>query len=240
MPLPRLQVMGQSHQPFIYEIHWNDKVKQQEVNRYLGGQPSTFDNRVLLRPSVGEYLLQLNGLLRPLIHRRWAAMVAQLNRLEESQLEAFLFGTHRTHTAKIRAGLWEIQGRRCFYCDTKINEPVGAQVDHFIPWSRYPDDGLDNLVTAESRCNGFKGSSLAAADHVARWVGRFAAGSRQHAQFADLAEETAWDRHADRSRSVARGIYLRLPHDARLWLRSREFVRPDAAMIETALTGPSI
>jgi hypothetical protein len=34
-------------------------------------------------------------------------------------------------------------------------------VDHFVPWSRYPDDTLDNVVVADNRCNGFKSSSLA-------------------------------------------------------------------------------
>jgi 5-methylcytosine-specific restriction endonuclease McrA len=238
MPLPRLQVMGQVEQPFIYEIHWDQQVQRRDVERYLAGEASSFDSRVLLRPGVGEYLLQLNGLLRPLIQRRWAAMVAQLNRLEESQLEAFLFGTDRTQTARIRAGLWEIQKGRCFYCDVPVRDVARAQVDHFIPWSRYPDDTLDNLVVADITCNGFKSRSLAAASHVARWVRRFVRDSIEHGRFADIAERTAWERRPDRSLNVARGVYLRLPDDARLWLRSREFVPPDLASIRTALTLP--
>ena len=103
-------------------------------------------------------------------------MVAHLNRLEESQLELFLFGADRTPTAKIRAGLWDIQGRRCFYCNTRIAEPTGGDVDHFVPWSRYPDDTLDNFVVADKSCNGLKSSSLAAADHLTRWTRRFADG----------------------------------------------------------------
>jgi len=66
MPLPRLQMMGQSLDPFIYEIHWDARVQRRDIER------DGFDNRVLLRPRVGEYFLQLNGLLRPLIQRRWA------------------------------------------------------------------------------------------------------------------------------------------------------------------------
>lgn len=199
------------------------------------GETSSFDNRVMLRPCVGEYFLQLSGLLRPLIQRRWAAMVAQLNRLEESQLAMFLFGTDRTRTAKIRAELWEIQGGRCFYCDARITEPVRGQVDHFVPWSRYPDDTLDNLVVADNSCNGFKSSSLAAADHLIRWTRRFVEGSSEFAQLADLARRATWDRKMDRSLNVARAIYLRLPQDARLWLRGRKFVPPDSTVIETAL-----
>ena len=234
MPLPRLQMMGQSLDPFIYEIHWDARVQRRDVERDAG-----FDNRVLLKPRVGDYFLQLNGLLRPLIQRRWVAMVAQLNRLEDSRLEAFLFGADRVQTAKIRAGFWEIQGCRCFYCDGRLGDPTRGQVDHFVPWSRYPDDSLDNLVVADVACNGFKSSSLAAADHVARWARRLVAGSPEHRQVADLAQRTAWEREPDKSASVARGIYLRLPADARLWLRRREFVDPDGARLAAALAVPA-
>jgi 5-methylcytosine-specific restriction endonuclease McrA len=235
MPLPRLQMMGQSYRPFIYEIYWDLRVEQREVTGYQIRDASTFDNRVMLRPGVGEYFLQLNGLLRPLIHRHWAAMVAHVNRLEESQLELFLFGANRTQTAKIRAALWDIQGRRCFYCDTRIAEPIDGDVDHFVPWSRYPDDSLDNFVIADKRCNGFKSSSLAAAGHLTRWTRRFADGSSEHAQLSDLAHRATWDRQPNRSLNVARAIYLRLPNDARLWLRGKEFVSPDSFTIGTAL-----
>ncbi len=238
MPLPRLQMMGQSYRPFIYEIYWDQGIEQREVTSYQSRDASSFDNRVMLRPGVGEYFLQLNGLLRPLIQRRWAVMVAHLNRLEESQLELFLFGADRTQTAKIRAGLWEIQGRRCFYCEQRIAGPVSGQVDHFVPWSRYPDDTLDNFVVADKSCNGFKSSSLAAADHLTRWTRRFADGSSENAQLSDLAGRATWDRQPDRSLNVARAIYLRLPNDARLWLRGKEFVSPDSSTIGTALNVP--
>ena len=70
MPLPRLQMMGHAHEPFIYRIHWDHRIQRHAV------EATNFDNRLLLQPAVGEYLRQLNGLLRPLIQRRWAAMVA--------------------------------------------------------------------------------------------------------------------------------------------------------------------
>ena len=35
------------------------------------------------------------------------------------------------------------QDRRCFYCDTRVSDPARAHVDHFVPWSRYPDDGKE-------------------------------------------------------------------------------------------------
>jgi hypothetical protein len=165
-------------------------------------------------------------------------MVAHVNRLEESQLEMFLFGADRTRTVKIRAGLWEIQGGCCFYCRGRIAEPARGQVDHFVPWSRYPDDNLDNFVVADNSCNRFKSNSLPAADYLSRWRLRFEKGSSDNSQFADLAQRATWDRRSDRSLNVVRAIYLRLPNDARLWLRGREFVPPDAAMIATILKSP--
>jgi len=119
-----------------------------------------------------------------------------------------------------------------------VSEPTGAHVDHFIPWSRYPDDGLDNLVVADVRCNGFKSSSLPATDHVARWARRFTTGAPEGQQIARLAEQTAWERHDGRSLGVARGIYWRLPGDARLWLRGKEFVGPDRTTLDVVLAEP--
>lgn len=235
MPLPRLQTIGQSDRPFIFDIHWDKTIRARQVRRYQQGELRAFDNRVMFRPCVGEYFLQLNGLLRPLIKRRWAEMVAQLNRLPESELEMFLFGCERSPTARIRAGLWEIQEKRCFYCDARLNEPSGGEVNHFVPWSRYPDDALDNFVVADMRCNAAKSNSLAATDHLRRWTQRFEESSRAFGQLDDLAGQTAWQRHAERTLNVARAIYMRLPKDARLWFRGRQLLAPEPAKIARAL-----
>jgi hypothetical protein len=235
MPLPRLQRMGLEQRTFIYQLPWDTRLRQGAITAYQRGEPGLFDNRILLRNGVGEYFVQLAGLLRPLIQRRWAAMIAQVNELEESQLELFLFGAVRTPTATVRAGLWEIQTKRCFYCEGRIAEPTGGEVDHFVPWSRYPDDGLDNFVVADRGCNGSKSSSLAAHQHLIRWTRRFAADSGEYAQLGDLAASTGWDRRPERSWGVACAIYPRLPGDARLWLRAGEFIAPDLQAIATAL-----
>jgi 5-methylcytosine-specific restriction endonuclease McrA len=238
MPLPRLQMMGQSYAPFIYDIHWDQHLSRQAIEPYLAGRGGTFDNRLLFRPGVGDYLLQLNGLLRPLIQRRWAAMVAQVNRLQDSQLETFLFGADRIRTEKIRAGLWEIQERRCFYCHSRMGDPLQGQVDHFIPWARYPDNGLDNLVVADTACNGAKSSSLAATEHLLRWARRLVPDSMDSGSLAELVSRTGWDRESSRSLSVARAIYCRLPDHAQLWLRRKEFALPDRSGIDAALVIP--
>ncbi|HEU4439093.1 MAG TPA: HNH endonuclease domain-containing protein, partial [Methylomirabilota bacterium] len=235
MPLPRLQKMGVTTDDFVYVIAWNEKITKRTVDRYQAGSSPAFDNLVRLRPGVGGYLLQLNGLLRPLIHRRWCAMVAFLNKLEDSRLDEFLFGSHRVPTAEIRAGLWEIQDKRCFYCEARLPQPASGHVDHFIPWARYADNGIENLVIADAGCNGDKGSSLAAETHVARWAARLSSGRDVSAQLGELARTARWDRHPARTASVARAIYLGLPDTAKLWLRKKEFVGIDPAAVERAL-----
>ena len=162
-------------------------------------------------------------------------MVALLNKLEDSRLEEFLFGAERVPTVKVRAGLWEIQGKRCFYCDGRVTDPGKGHVDHFIPWARYPDNGIENLVVADIACNGDKGSSLAASGHVTCWAARLLPGGKVTSQLAELATRTGWDRHAERTLSVARGIYLGLPQSARLWLRRKEFVAVDQEAVRRAL-----
>ena len=47
-----------------------------------------------------------------------------------------------------------------------------AQVDHFIPWSRYPLDLGHNFVLAHATCNHDKRDMLAAPDHLERWISR--------------------------------------------------------------------
>ncbi len=217
------------------EVPWDQAVRQRDVRRYQkeGGGP--FDNRILLKPQVGEFLLQLNGLLRPLIQRKWAALVGRLNGHDEDRLEEFLFGAERIATAKLREPLWELQDGRCFYCERRITEPTLAELDHFIPWARYADDGIENLVVADSSCNGEKRAFLAAAEHVSRWSLRFAVRSSIRSELAGVAERTGWERHPDRTLSVARAIYLKLPYDAKLWLRGREFVAVDRAALGRVL-----
>jgi hypothetical protein len=159
-------------------------------------------------------------------------MVARMNKLPEAELERFLFGSERTSLEVVRGPLRDLQDNCCFYCEGRISGP--ADVDHFIPWSRYPDDGLDNLVAAHPKCNNSKRDFLPAADHVERWAERTRA---LNTILAGVARDAGWPRDTDRSASVATAIYLRLPANIRLWRRPDEFVPIDRERIARALTG---
>jgi hypothetical protein len=105
MPLPRLQTVGTADDPFLYRIGWTRDVKRAEFV-----SPS-FDNRIRLIEGGGDYLVQLAGLLRPLVQRQWARMVSRLNAdvVQDARLEEFLFGATRIPLDKVRELLRDFQ-----------------------------------------------------------------------------------------------------------------------------------
>jgi 5-methylcytosine-specific restriction endonuclease McrA len=105
----------------------------------------------------------------------WIRFVRELKRNrkilgEAADLGEFMFGSERSGLAPFLRVLSEVQGRDCFYCLERIGGEV--DVDHFIPWSRYPLDLGNNFVLAHPRCNRRKGDRLAAFEHLERWCDR--------------------------------------------------------------------
>ena len=219
MPIPRLQVVGREEDRFLYEYGWDQRVSRAAVAAKQRGEPSSFDNTLRFLPGVTDSLVRLNGVLRPIVHREWALKVAAMNDLPQSRLETFLFGADRIPLARVRGPLRDIQAGRCFYCDRALGEP--GEVDHFIPWARYADNGLDNLVAAHQRCNGNKRDFLAAADHVEHLVER---NRREASTLDDIARAESWTRDRRRSTAVGMALYSRLPDTARVWKTAGELV----------------
>jgi hypothetical protein len=230
MPIPRLQIMGQEEDRFLYQYGWTKDVKRSTVAAYQRGEPSEFNSNLTLVAGVAEHLMQLNGVLRPVVQREWTLMVAAMNALPEARLDDFLFGASRIPLEAVRGPLRDLQSNRCFYCEGRMHGP--ADVDHFIPWARYPDNRLDNLVVAHPRCNHAKRDFFAAAEHVERWKER---ARRDADDLATLAAEATWERDLQRSQSVALAMYTRLADSAKLWLVGSELVVMDRPRILEAL-----
>lgn len=248
MPLPRLQRLGNSTDDFLYRIHWDDSVKKGTVSEYLRGFRDSaapnrdivvggFDNRIELRPGVGDALVRLNAVLRPLVQRKWAQMVAEMNGFEESRLESFLFGAERVSLERVRGPLRLLHRDECFYCESPLRDVEAVHVDHFIPWSRHPENAIENLVPAHDRCNSDKRDFLAATTHLRRWRER---AERDAEALRAIAESTGFDHARDRVVSVARSIYVRLPGGARLWVRKGEFESMQARTVDEAFRRSSL
>jgi len=208
-PLRLLQVVDGQLLPFLYDISWGERISLAQLHRTDGGQ-------VRFHPGAADALVRLGPLMRPLIETHWTRMVATLNGidLEEERLRAHLFGANRRSFPRtLRAGLKDLHAGQCFYC----TGPLGSSwdLDHFIPWSRHPNDAIENLVPADRRCNGAKSDSLPARSHVTRWVEQLTSASNE---LADLATQCGWTSDRLHTVNVVRSTYRHLPIDTPLWL----------------------
>jgi len=208
-PLPKLQRLAGVVHPWIYSITWNDgdrPARRGAVRAYQQGKASEFDNRLHLQPGVGACFVAMHSILRPLVMNHWATKVATLNTLDVAYLHDFLFGFDRGSLQPLRKDLQSLQGGKCFYCRQRLgNSP---HIDHFIPWSRHPENGLHNLVLSHRTCNTSKSNLLAAALHVERWRTWVA---RQHSELEAIAAARRWPTAGDRVLSIARAVYGNAP-----------------------------
>ena len=167
---------------------------------------------IRLRPGVASGLRAAAPLLKAYIRTLWSAEVIRLNRvtLEATDLDAFLFADSReTLHGLLARPLTEIQHGRCFYCGQAM---TGVQVDHVIPWSRIPINGVANLVAVDRDCNANKSASMPVREHVDRALTR--------AELEEIALSTRIPAQRERTRNAAHGIFKAMPVGAWLW-RSR-------------------
>lgn len=214
-PLPRLQKFGGREDPFIYEIAWDENVREPQF------KANQIDRRILFRAGVVENFATLNALLRPLVYRKWAEFVASANqkRVKDSALEDYLFGAKRISLEPIRECLTEIQEEKCFFCAEKLRANQ-THVDHFIPWSRWPSNLIQNLVVAHQGCNLAKKDFLPATQHLVRWLKR---NHQDETLLSQSAQELGWQSDGRLALNAANGIYRRLPEGSKLWVKAREF-----------------
>jgi len=233
-PIRLLQTVGKENRPFLYDFDWTESVSLKALHSPGGGV-------MQFKSGAADHLLRLAPLLRPLIELHWTKMVARLNQIatEDQRLHDHLFGAERTAFPKeLRAGLMDLQQGSCFYCNSRLG--ASTQVDHFVPWSRWPNNAMENLVLADS-CNSHKSDYLPAMKHVDNWSQRFV---HRSVDLAQLAADSNWESSPTRSLSLARTCYAHLPNGTPLWLLARDFVDDDPALITQALhqvalpTGP--
>jgi 5-methylcytosine-specific restriction endonuclease McrA len=154
MPLWKLQTVGEERLEFLYE------------NQDRGSQ-------ITLKPGVAYCLRAFYQLLRDLIQGAWVRFVQKINASKlgnSTDLGTFLFGEERASLEVYRPILMAVQHGTCLYCQKNLGKQT--QVDHFIPWSRYPADIGQNLVLAHNHRNNAKSDYVAAEQHLAFWAER--------------------------------------------------------------------
>jgi hypothetical protein len=207
-PLVRLQTVDGVPSPFLYDLGWGEGVT---LSRLTAGGGA----KVRLRPNAGDQLIRLSPLVRPLVELHWVRMVAGLNGLArmEDDLRRHLFGAERVaFPAPLRRDLLELQDGSCFYCADRLSG--ASAVDHFVPWSRWPNDAVENLVIAHASCNSHKSDHVPGPLPLHRWAQRLTIHS---ADLADVALASRWRTDRARSVSLARSLYGHLPAGALVW-----------------------
>ena len=152
MPLLKLQTVGRKEVDSLYANHLES-------------------GAIVLRKGVQNCFRRFYGIVLRLSRREWFEMVRKLNPTSIGaplDLAEFMFGSERNQWPGIRPLLREIQDGKCFYCERPI---VGnEELDHFIPWSMYPNDLAHNFVLACRRCNANKSDNLASVEALDRWI----------------------------------------------------------------------
>lgn len=204
MPLDRLQNMGGGKKIFLYD-------------------DADVSKSIKLLSGVCYCFRAHHTLLRNLVRGAWLQVVRKLNGGilgEETDLHDFMFGGERTLLTPVRPLLRELQQDKCFYCGERLTGQK-VEVDHFIPWTRYPVDLGHNFVLADERCNRNKSDTLAATTHLERWVDQI---RRSPAELENAFAELTIPMNLDRSVRIANWAYSRdCEREARTWVRAKEF-----------------
>ncbi len=216
MPLWKLQTVGRSSLPFLYE----------NVQR---------GSEIELLPGVAFCLRAYHSLLVDLIRGAWVRYIRRHNVQllgEGADLYTFLFGQERDVALFARCAefLREAQQGRCLYCNRPLSSE--GQVDHFVPWALYPIDLGHNLVLAHSGCNLRKSDHLAAEDHLEAWLGR----TREYGAALEMEFKTAnvlYDRAA--SERIAVWAYAQVDASRGLVWRGADVMEPLAGRWRTLL-----
>jgi len=207
-PLLLLQVLGGSLVPFLYETSWSSGISRRQLDSAPG--------IISFQPGAADELLRIAPLVRPLVEVHWIRQVAKWNQVdvESERLRGHLFGAERAVFPDwLRTALREAQVDRCFYCDARLGS-LSGEIDHVLPWSRWPNDAMENLVLTDRRCNNDKRDRLVAIKHIHRWVERL---EGQGADLAGIAASQGWDTSTDRSLALMRAGYAHLPEGTPLW-----------------------
>ena len=206
MPLWRLQSIAGGTDEFLY-------------------RRATFSSgSILLEPGIAGCFRSFHPFVSNLVRGAWLGQILRIaaNRSllgPDHDLSEFLFGTERGSLEIYREILRDHQAGECFYCGKAAAR--SGDVDHFIPWSRYPIDLGHNFVFTHSACNNRKRDYLAHPDHLGRWrTQNIACAAPLERQF----DQAALPHDADRSLMIAKWAYEQgEAAGAHVWMEADSF-----------------
>jgi hypothetical protein len=163
----------------LYRLQTIGRNKESQADRFLYDHPPTAAEcakleSITLKAGVAACLRRLRGVIISMVEARWALWIREKNEslAADRELEQFLFGASRTNIAVYAERFYDLQGGLCFYSGDKLASPKAGEVDHFIPWARYPFDSPFNLVLASKKMNNQLRDELKKPEWRVRWLAR--------------------------------------------------------------------
>lgn len=202
----------------LWKLH---SINGDERFRFLYRQGAD-NNQIQFEPGMVACLAAFAPLIEHIVRAAWLQFVLRCNKPmlgSIAQVEDFLFPDGRSGLSAWRPILSRFQGDRCFYCDAVMRHE--GDVDHFLPWARYPRDLGHNFVLAHPKCNADKSDHLASVEHLERWCRRNEESGSAMVQAFDAARlPHDWPT----LRRVAGSLYrIAANANARVWHRGKEF-----------------
>lgn len=150
---------------------WKLQIAAGRANEFLYRRSEYKSGAIRLLPDAVRSFRDLYVIITHFVRGAWIGQIQSIgynsNILgDEAGLPEFLFGSERRSLERYRSVLQEYQDSRCFYCGRVARK---GDLDHFVPWSKYPVDLGHNFVFAHSTCNNQKRDFLADLDHLAKW-----------------------------------------------------------------------
>jgi len=207
MPLWKLQVINNQVDDFLY-AHTDSKIS------------------IILRHGVSYNLRTFHGQIHNMVQGAWVRWLRKATRnqsiLGQSvDLHEFLFGNERSSLRHYVPILKELQNGHCFYCDANMYQ---FEVDHFIPWIRYPVDLGHNFVLAHKSCNNSKHDYLAAEFHLEKWLKR----NNNHKDIMiSYFDEQDLTHDMETTQKIALWAYQRVSAtNGHVWMSQEDGIRP--------------
>jgi 5-methylcytosine-specific restriction endonuclease McrA len=188
--------------------------------------------KIRLKPGVAYCLRRFYPLVQQLARSHWIEHI-KANRQNlhilgaARDLESFLFASSRQSLEIMGRGLRKIDGARCFYCGRSLTV---IEVDHFIPFARYPRDLAHNFVLAHPGCNRSKSDTLAARVHLERWLDRLI---RCQEDLTEIGLQAGLVTSGDVARRVGHWAYTNAAAaQAKAWIAANEYTPVDKTYVD--------
>lgn len=187
---------------------------------------------ITLNKGIAYCLAHFSGIVFKLCEQYWTDFVRDNKRNQhlfnhDTDLKGFLFDQSRQNLASLLPMLIEIQDCQCFYCAKPLKKDM--EIDHFIPWSKYPNDTAHNFVLADRSCNNAKRDYLADIPFYERWRLR---NQNYNKDITDFALQQGFAAQLATSEQIAKWAYnLAKENQNLVWLPPKTFKVIDSALI---------